>query len=683
MSNWCALMGPVARTTIMVLAAPCLLGIGCQQPRNGELEPPLVGEAPSSTTRNATSSIAASTVSVDAAEKDANLANPEAPAAEVYPTNKFIPAWVTDAVFYQIFPERFRNGDPSNDPTRDSLEFPANVSDEWTVTPWTGDWYARSAWEEVRGNDFFDDGVFDRRYGGDLQGVIDKLDYLVDLGINAIYLNPVFYARSLHKYDGASMHHIDPYFGPDPMGDLELMSRETSSPATWQWTAADQLFLSLIKAAHKRSIRVIIDGVFNHTGRDFFAFADLRQKQAESQYADWYIVQSFADPQTSENGFRYKGWWGVETLPEFADNKSGDDLHPGPKQYVMDITSRWMDPNGDGNPEDGIDGWRLDVANEVPTGFWHDWNLHVRKLNADAYTVGEFWDDARDPLVDGGFSGTMNYFGFAYPIKGFLIDGVLTAKDFAAQLDTRRENYSRAMQYALQNLIDSHDTDRVASMIVNAGRHSYAQPNRFDFDVSERVTPRYDNTYLVRRPNERERRIQRLVVLMQMTYLGAPMIYYGTESGMWGGDDPCDRMPMLWEDMNYDDQTQDPLGRPRSPDPMTFDRSLFDYYQAVIQLRREFPVLRSGKIEMVDHDDEAQFLAFRRQLSDESLLVVINRGEQEYEWGVPDGNSVRLEPIFQTTVDVESITTQANSPTPTLTIPALEALVFKEISTAE
>ena len=130
----------------------------------------------------------------------------------------------------------------------------------------------------------------------------------------------MFYARSLHKYDGNTFHHIDPQFGPDPAGDFALMAQETSDPKTWHWTAADKLFLEMLRQAHARGIRVIIDGVFNHTGRDFFAFADLREKQDESPYKDWYIVQSFDDPSTPQNEFRYRGWWGVETLPEFADD---------------------------------------------------------------------------------------------------------------------------------------------------------------------------------------------------------------------------------------------------------------------------------------------------------------------------------------------------------------------------
>src|SRR5262249_24362913 len=160
------------------------------------------------------------------------------------------------------FPERFNNGDPSNDPTRESLEEPERVPKNWKISSWTGDWYPRADWEKELGPDFFRNGVYERRYGGDLKGVIDKLGYLSDLGINTIYLNPIFYGRSLHKYDCSSLHHVDPYFGPDPAGDLRLMAAESSDPKTWKWSAADRLFLELITKAHAKNIRVVIDGVF-------------------------------------------------------------------------------------------------------------------------------------------------------------------------------------------------------------------------------------------------------------------------------------------------------------------------------------------------------------------------------------------------------------------------------------
>jgi glycosidase len=562
-----------------------------------------------------------------------------------------VPEWATDAVFYQVFPERFRNGDPSNDPTRASLEYPVDerVPAGWQVSPWTGDWYARPPWEAEQGESFYEHGVFDRRYGGDLQGVIDQLDYLRDLGVNALYFNPVFYARSLHKYDGNTFHHVDPHFGPDPEGDFALMATETADPDTWHWTAADRLFLDLIREAHARGIRVVIDGVFNHTGRDFFAFADLRDRQQDSPYRDWYIVQAFDDPATPENEFRYKGWWDVLTLPEFANTADGLDLHPGPKAYVFDITSRWMDPDGDGDHADGIDGWRLDVANEVPIRFWTDWNAHVRALNPEAYTVTELWEDAGDFLREGGFSATMNYHAFAFPVKGYFVDAAASPSAFAEMLEARRADYPEEVQRANQNLIDSHDTDRLASMIVNAGRQPYENAERFDYDVGSRVSPRNTPLYDVRRPTEAEREVQRLVALFQMTYVGAPMVYYGTEAGMWGADDPDDRMPMVWPDLTYAPQCADPLGRARTCDAIAFDPALHAFYRDVIALRHAHDALRRGAFRVLLADDERNLFGYARTLGDDAFVVVFNRSDEAHGFRVEKPAAGAYELAFITT----------------------------------
>jgi glycosidase len=584
-----------------------------------------------------------------------------------------VPAWVADAIFYQIFPERFANGDPKNDPTRESLEGPVPAS--WKISPWTGDWYARADWEQELGPKFYENGVFHRRYGGDLAGVIDRLGYLQNLGITAIYFNPVFYARSLHKYDGNSFHHIDPHFGPDPVGDFTLMQRETSDPKTWHWTAADKLFLEMLRQAHSRGIRVIIDGVFNHTGRDFFAFADVREKQSASPYKDWYIVQSFDNPATPHNEFRYRGWWGVDTLPEFANVNEGRDLHAGPKQYIFDITTRWMDPDGNGDPSDGIDGWRLDVANEVPSGFWRDWHEHVRGINPDAYTVAEVWDDASKFLAEADFTASMNYYGFAFPTKGLIVDNVLTPSEAVLQLTGRRMAYPEPMQRALLNMIDSHDTDRLASMIVNAGRRPYEQPARFDYDT--RVSPRYAADYDVRKPNAAERRIERMAALLQMTYVGAPMIYYGTEAGMWGGDDPCDRMPMVWQDMTFDPQQADPLDRPREADVVEFDEALFNYYRAVIDLRKQIPALRYGSIEFICTDDKARFLAFKRADDRDTVLVGFNRGDAGYAWKIPLGEGDSVAQVFTASGDFDQVRVAETSGAALITVPACDAVVLE------
>jgi cyclomaltodextrinase / maltogenic alpha-amylase / neopullulanase len=556
-----------------------------------------------------------------------------------------VPAWAADAVWYQIFPERFRNGDRTNDPTFETLEFHADVPDgsaapgvaipSWRISPWTGDWYARDQWEREMGPDFYENGVFHRRYGGDLQGVIDQLDYLQDLGVNALYFNPVFWARSLHKYDGNSFHHIEPHFGPDPEGDFALMAQEDpADPETWVWTRADRLFLDLLDGAHVRGMRVIIDGVFNHTGRDFFAFADLRKNQQDSPYADWYVVEEWKDDADPSSRFRYQSWWGFESLPEFAQTE--DNLAPGPREYVFNATRRWMRPVVDGEARRGIDGWRLDVANEVPNGFWREWHRLVRDLNPEAYTVAEIWDEASDYLADAGFSATMNYHAFAYPVKGFLIDHAITPGEFGEMISERKQGYPEHVRHGLQNLIDSHDTDRVASMIVNRGRTEYLRPDRFDYDWGPRVSPRNDPEYNVRKPDDREREIQRLVALFQMSYVGAPMIYYGTEAGMWGADDPDVRKPMVWPDLVYDAEQADPRGRPRPVDEVRFDDDLFGFYRAVIALRHRHPSLRRGTFEVIAVDDAVGALAFAREYQGERLLVVINRGDGTARLDLPE-----------------------------------------------
>jgi len=523
----------------------------------------------------------------------------------------FTPDWAKDIVWYQIFPERFANGDSSNDPTRASLSEPQKVPHSWQVMDWDADWNQRDGWEQAV-SPHFQDTLLDRRYGGDLQGVIDKLDTLQELGINGIYFNPIFYADSLHKYDGNSFHHIDPYFGPDPQGDLALIASETSSPRSWQWTAADKLFLKLLQETKARDIRVIIDGVWNHTGRDFFAFDDIRTKFQKSRYARWYDITTFDDPRTARNEFDYNGWSGFMSLPEFANDPSGQNLAPGPKRYIFNASKRWMDPNDDGNPSDGIDGWRLDVAEEVPHGFWQEWHAFIRQLNPEAFTSAEIWGSSADFLRDTHFGSAMNYRGFAIPVKGWLIDGKINASAFAQRLEAERQTHSADTQHILQNLIDSHDTQRVASAIAN--RHSFAaykNDDWFDYDDGERVNAR-THGYNNEAPDADGRRIWKMLALFQATYVGAPMIYYGTEIGMWGADDPEDRMPTAWN---------------------RIDSEIRDSYQSALALRHKYAALRRGDFKVLDTRDGSQVFTFERSLGDERLVIILNRGNGDATLG--------------------------------------------------
>lgn len=539
------------------------------------------------------------------------------------------PDWAKDVVWYQIFPERFANGDTTNDPIRASLDNSHHVPRSWSIMDWTADWYARADWEKEMSPHFYDT-VYRRRYGGDIQGVIDRLDHLQDLGITAIYFNPVFHAESLHKYDGSSFHHIDPYFGPDPAGDLALIARETSNPRTWHWTAADKLFLQMLEEAKARGIRVIIDGVWNHTGRAFFAFEDIRTNGQKSRYARWYDIIEFDDPRTARNEFDYHGWYGYKSLPEFANDPGGNNLAPGPKRYIFNATERWMDPNGDGDPSDGIDGWRLDVAEEVPDGFWREWHAYIREINPEVFTSAEIWGSSADYLERTHFSSAMNYRGFAIPIKGWLIDGSITPSEFVARLDAERTARSPAAAAILQNLVDSHDTQRVASAIVNRDSWDhYKNADWFDYDDGERVNARTPG-YSIAAPDADGRRLWKMVALFQATYVGAPMVYYGTEAGMYGADDPDDRMPTWWPEMDFATQRMAPDGRAlEKPQPAGFNPDIYEAYKASLALRHRHPALRRGTFTVLETRDDAQFLAFERKLDGERLVIVVNRGEGE------------------------------------------------------
>ncbi len=304
--------------------------------------------------------------------------------------NSSVPDWAKDAVWYQIFPERFSNGDKSNDPKPiDIVEgWPYEVSEDWQIHPWTSDWYKIQPWENNSHDFYWNAGV--RRYGGDLQGVINKLDYLENLGITAIYFNPVFESPSLHKYDASYYHHVDNNFGPNPERDRAIWASENhGNPSTWKWTTADSLFIHLIKEAHSRNIKVIIDGVFNHVGNSFWAFKDVLKNQEKSPYKDWFIITSFDNPHTNINEFKYEGWYGVKDLPEIKENDDG--LVPDAANHIHDVIKRWMDPNHDGDPSDGIDGWRLDVAEMVKHKFWIKFRKWVKEINPDAYITGEIW----------------------------------------------------------------------------------------------------------------------------------------------------------------------------------------------------------------------------------------------------------------------------------------------------
>ncbi len=563
-------------------------------------------------------------------------------------------------VFYQIFPERFHNGDTSNDPKPEDitggwpfLYFNKNQTNNyiknWQPHPWTSDWYELQPWEtNVAWHEIFDwakptDPTAKwyaqmRRYGGDIQGIIDKLDYLNDLGVTALYLNPVFESPSLHKYDAKLYRHIDKNFGPDPEGDKAIWEAEDpADPKTWKWTSADKLFLKLIKECHIRNMRIIIDGVFNHTGTNFWAFEDIVKKQQNSKYKNWYHIKTFDDPNTPENEFDYDGWIGVKELPEIKEDENG--IVSGPKEHIHEIVKRWMDPNGDGDPSDGIDGWRLDVAEMVDMEFWKTFRAWCRGINPNCYLTGEVWwhdypknemYNAR-PWLDEAFDGVMNY-RTGRAIKHWVIDEKtkVPTQGFVDSLKNIYNDYTWEQVLTCQNLMDSHDVDRVASQIVN--------PDRW-MDHEADIYAKSD--YNIHAPDSLGWEKLKLIIAIQMSLPGAPMIYYGTEAGMWGGDDPDCRKPMVWEGKKYQEERIHPRGEKKQVDKVFFRKDLYEYYKKWIAARKKYPSLAVGDIEFIQINKN-NTLVFKRKYKGRKVYVLINNNPDPVEFDIsflPKDNS--------------------------------------------
>jgi len=367
-----------------------------------------------------------------------------------FPLPSEIP-WVEDAVFYQIFPDRFANGDPSNDGP--------NVK-AWDTQPTPETWRIR--------------------LGGDLAGIRKHLDHLSELGVNAIYLNPIFDSLSNHGYDTNDYLKVDLRFGSNE--DLK----------------------NLVKEAHRRHIRVILDAVFNHSSPEFFAFQDLREKGEASAYKDWYFPLTYPIS-TAEGQQTYRTFAGVPTMPKLNQD------NPATRDYFTKVGVHWIQ-------DAGIDGWRLDVADAVSQDFWRHFRTAIKGAKKDAYIVGEAWGDAHEYLQGDQHDAVMNY-RWRKAILDFLAERALTPRDFAHTLDLIRGDYPDAVQNQMFNLLGSHDTWRLRTSMKG--------------DI-----PR-----------------ERLAVLLQFTLPGTPSIYYGDEIGMEGGREPLSRGPMVWDRDKWDTRT--------------------------------------------------------------------------------------------------------------------------------
>jgi glycosidase len=426
------------------------------------------------------------------------------------------PAWVQDAVFYQIFPERFANGDPSNDGPG--------------LMPW-GTMPTPQTWQ--------------MRVGGDLAGIKGRLNHLRELGVSGIYLNPVFQALHNHAYDTDDYMNVDRRFGTN-----------------------DEL-KGLVCEAHRGGMRVILDGVFNHSSPEFFAFRDVRANGLRSKFKDWFFISG--EPVVVEEGQKtYRTFAGVPTMPKLNQD------NPEARSYFLNVGTHWI-------KQAGIDGWRLDVADEVSQDFWRRFRTDVKRAKKDAYIVGEVWGDAHEYLQGDQHDAVMNY-RWRKAVLDFVAYRTTSPRQFDTALRRIREDYPSATQTSMFNLLGSHDTERLRTVM----------------------------------KGDRER--ERLAILLQFTYPGVPSVYYGDEIGMEGGKEPLSRGPMVW------DRTK-------------WDTGLFEFYKQMVRLRRDNPALRRGTYKTLVADDAKGVFAYERSYGKNRVIVALNNSSR-----VAEIMGLRIEP---------------------------------------
>lgn len=417
-----------------------------------------------------------------------------------------IPDWASEAIVYQILPDRFYNGDKSNDPCN--------------VVPWD---------ENPTTSSF---------YGGDLEGIIEKLDYLEDLGINLIYLTPIFTSPSSHKYDTVDYFNIDPHFG-----NIDE-ARE------------------LVDKAHERGMHVVLDATFHHCSEHFFAFKDVMKNGKDSRYADWFYIDSFPVVQSPSPNYATFGFLG--TMPKLKT--SNKEL----RDYLINIGCYWME-------KIGIDGWRIDVANEIDHEFWRLFRKKIKAVKPDALIIGEIWHNAQAWLRGEQFDGITNY-KFREAVHSFFAKGEISVSEFNSLLAKNRMTYSDQANRTMFNLLDSHDTERFLT----------------DCDRLRGMKNDEDPTKLMK-----------LAVFFQMTYIGLPIIYYGDEIGMRGGMDPDCRKAMVWNDeyQNHD---------------------ILEFYKKLIHIRKKYDALNNGEFRTWIEDNDQGVFGYIRGIDIGSIGVILN-----------------------------------------------------------
>ena len=470
------------------------------------------------------------------------------------------PDWVKDAVFYQIFPDRFARSS--------RVTKPANL-EPWDAPPTP---YGFK--------------------GGDLLGVLENLDYLEALEVTAIYFNPIFKSAANHRYHTYDYYQIDPMLG------------------------GNDAFGALLEASHDRGIRVVLDGVFNHASRGFYPFYHTLENGIASPYLDWFYfdedrlragewLEAYPSPERAHrtghdhdsfHGLGYRAWWDLPALPKFNTDTVAV------RRFLLDVARHWI--------AFGVDGWRLDVPQEINDDkFWQAFRREVKTVNPEAYIVGEIWSDAHRWLQGDQFDAVMNYafnracLGFfggeqldtSQRPGGFAVEP-LGAGQFADVIDRMLTLYDWDVTRSQLNLLSSHDEPRFLTMVGGDGS------------------------------------AMRLATLFQMTFPGAPCVYYGDEIGMEGGPDPDCRRAFPWEEDRW-------------------DQRLLGWFRNAIHLRHEHPALRHGAFERLHVDDRHSLYAFARRGERETLVVVLNCGSTPYDLDVPArgliGDGVVLQDLWE------------------------------------
>jgi cyclomaltodextrinase len=476
------------------------------------------------------------------------------------------PEWVKDAVFYQIFPDRFAKSA--------RLEKPNNL-EPWDSLP------------TVQGYK-----------GGDLYGVLEHLDHIQDLGVNAIYFTPIFQSACDHRYHTHDYYQVDPMLG------------------------GNKAFYDLRDELHRRGMKIVLDGVFNHASRGNFYFNDILENGPHSAYLDWFIVHDW--PLTAYSGDKpanYEAWVGNRALPKWnTDN-------PQVREYIMRVAEHWL--------REGIDGWRLDVPFCITSpGFWNEFRDRVKAVNPEAYIVGEVWWNSINYLQGDQFDAVMNYL-FTEPViqftgqKHLLFDRIITqaaydpypaitGQHFAHNIDKLLNMYDWEITQVQMNLLDSHDTARMMHLVGG------------------------------------DKATVRLGTILMMTFPGAPSIFYGDEIGLPGGSDPDCRRSFPWDK------------------PETWDQETLAYHKQLIALRSAHPALRRGRFSRLHAGDTTY--AYGRALGDDQMLIAVNVGDKAAKLEIPvnglfeDGK--RLKGVFgKADVKVEAGIAK-------LTVPARDGLVL-------